>query len=449
VGARRFQVVVATFGLLLALAFLAWQSARDRLAVVHSRERAATAAATELRGAIARGVRAADAAARIGAAHGYTVRALMGEGISPALLDSLRRDEAARPTAGGALAPLKDADDWDVVGAVEIVPAPRGESRGSLLRPGVLLPLGALAAAVAWLLAWAARTGERRRRETAAAWAFLGIPFAHLVLFSFVPVAFTVYLAFHSWALVQREQAFVGLANFRALLGDGLFWGTVRNTVLYLAYVPITMAAAIGLAVLLNRRRRGERVLRAIVFLPYVTSMVAIAIVWQWMFNTDFGLVNYGLRLLGIASVDWLGSPRFALLSIIGVTVWTQVGYQMVIFLAGLQGIPQPYYDAALVDGASAWQRFRHVTVPLLRPVILFVLVTGIIAGFQVFTLVYMMTEGGPLHSTDVIVYRIYQTAWEFLQFGYASAMALVLFAFLLVVTVVQFRLLGKRIEYV
>jgi ABC-type sugar transport system permease subunit len=177
--------------------------------------------------------------------------------------------------------------------------------------------------------------------------------------------------------------------------------------------------------------------------------MVAIAIVWQWMFNADFGLVNYALHLVGLPAVDWLGSPRFALLSIICVTVWTQVGYQMLIFLAGLQGIPQAYHDAALVDGASAWQRFRHVTLPLLRPVILFVLVTGIIAGFQVFTLVYMMTEGGPLHSTDVIVYRIYQTAWEFLRFGYASAMAVILALVLLAATAVQFRLLGRRVEYV
>jgi len=211
----------------------------------------------------------------------------------------------------------------------------------------------------------------------------------------------------------------------------------------------VTMAAALGLALLLNRRRGGERVLRTVVFLPFVTSAVAIAIVWQWMFNPDFGLVNYALRLLHLPAFDWLGSPHTALLAIILVTVWTQVGYQMVVFLAGLQGIPQSYYDAALVDGATPWKRFRHVTLPLLRPVVLFVLVTGIISGFQVFTLVYMMTEGGPLHSTDVIVYRIYQTAWEFLRFGSASAMALVLFGILLAVTAVQFKLLGRRVEYV
>jgi len=449
VSPRRFQAAVVAAGVLVAAAYLASQSALDRRALARGWAGVAAEAATAVRRALARGEAASEAAARFGVAHGCRVQVQPASALAPALLDSLRADEAPRAAATGAIAPLKDADDWDVVGAV-LVTAPPGAARAAaLLRRGVVLPLAALAIATVWLIVWAGRTPERRRRETTAAWAFLGVPFAHLVVFSFVPVAFTVYLAFHSWGLVEREKAFVGLANFRELAGDGLFWRTIGNTALYVVYVPITMAAAIGLAVLLNRRRGGERLLRAVVFVPYVTSMVAIAIVWQWMFNADFGLVNYGLRLVHLPPVDWLGNPRFALLSIIAVTVWTQVGYQMVIFLAGLQGIPQAYYDAALVDGATPWQRFRHVTLPLLKPVILFVLVTGIIAGFQVFTLVYMMTEGGPLHSTDVIVYRIYQTAWEFLRFGYASAMSLVLVAILLAVTVVQFRLLGKRVEFV
>ena len=367
--------------------------------------------------------------------------------LAPALLDSLRRDEAPRSTRNGALAPLKDAEDWDVVGAVRVTDQRGATAEPALLRASVLVPVALVLLAAAWLLRWGARAGERRRRGTLTAWSFLGVPMLHLVVFSLAPVLFTVYLAFHRWDLVTPDKPFVGLDNFRELARDGLFWTTLRNTALYVLYVPITMAAALGLALLLNRRRGGERLLRAVVFLPYVTSAVAIAIVWQWMFNTDFGLINSGLRLLGLPTADWLGSPRTALISIILVTVWTQVGYQMVVFLAGLQGIPQTYLDAALVDGAAAWQRFRHVTLPLLRPVVLFVLVTGIISGFQVFTLVYMMTEGGPLHSTDVLVYRIYQTAWEFLRFGSASAMAVVLFAILLVVTLVKFRLLGKRIE--
>jgi multiple sugar transport system permease protein len=449
VGTRSPRIAIATAGALIAAAYVAVQAARGRQALARERELVAADAAAAVRRGLARGEGASTIAARFGASRGYRVRVLLGSAALPALLDSLRRDEAPRAAGAAAVAPLKDADDWEVVGVVEVAPSPGAERGRSLLRRGVVLPLGLLAAACLWLMAWAGRVPPRRRRETAAAWAFLGVPLAHLAVFSFVPVGFTVYLAFHAWGLVEPQQAFVGLANFRELAADGLFWRTIGNTALYVLYVPITMAAGVGLALLLNRGRGGERALRAIVFLPYVTSMVAIAIVWQWMFNADFGLVNYGLRLLHLPAVDWLGSPRFALLSIIAVTVWTQVGYQMVIFLAGLQGIPQAYYDAALVDGATPWQRFRHVTLPLLKPVILFVLVTGIIAGFQVFTLVYMMTEGGPLHATDVIVYRIYQTAWEFLRFGSASAMSLVLVAILLVVTVIQFRLLGKRVEFV
>jgi multiple sugar transport system permease protein len=187
---------------------------------------------------------------------------------------------------------------------------------------------------------------------------------------------------------------------------------------------------------------------RAAFFVPYVSSVVAVALVWQWILNPDFGLLNGALAAVGMAPVDWLGDPRTALVAVMLISVWVQLGYQMTVFLAGLQGIPPAYLDAARVDGAGAWQRFWRVTFPLLRPVVLFVLVTGVIGSFQVFTYVYVLTDGGPLHATDVIVYRIYQSAWEFLQFGYASALALLLFALLLGLTWAQFRLLGRRVEY-
>jgi len=183
-------------------------------------------------------------------------------------------------------------------------------------------------------------------------------------------------------------------------------------------------------------------------FLPYVSSVVAVTLVWQWMYHADFGLINYLLSFVHVRPVDWLGNPKTALLAVMVVSVWVQLGYQMTVFLAGLNGIPQTYLDAARVDGAGAWQRFWKVTFPLLRPVTLFVLVTDVIGSFQVFTYVYVLTEGGPLHATDVIAYRIYQTAWEFLQFGYASALAVLLFVVLFAVTRVQFRLLGRRVEY-
>src|SRR3989441_3222136 len=175
---------------------------------------------------------------------------------------------------------------------------------------------------------------------------------------------------------------------------------------------------------------------------------ISVALVWQWMYHPDFGLINRVLARAGLGPVNWLGDPKTALLAVMLVSVWMQLGYQLTVFLAGLRAIPQAYLDAARVDGANAWQRFWRVTFPLLRPVTLFVLVTGIIGAFQVLALVMVLTGGGPLGATDVIVYRIYRTAWELLQFGDASAMALLLFAVLFGVTWVQLKLLDRRVEH-
>jgi multiple sugar transport system permease protein len=440
VSRRAFRIAVLAAAALGAAGVTGWAGNRGFRAQLAARRAVADSLAAVLRGRVRPGrpldASLAEAVRAAGLAHGLTVTVRPGGG------ESQPREDTRATTV-----PLRDADDWDAVGSLEVASLP-GRQPGRLPGGGTEAATIVFAALGAgWLLRWDARTSERRRRETLAAWSFLGVPFLHLLVFSLAPVLFTIYLSFHDWDLLRGTHAWVGLANYRDLAGDGLFFATLRNTALYVLYVPITMAAALALALWLNRSRRGERLLRAVVFLPYVTSTVAIAIVWQWMFNPDFGIVNTVLGVVGIRGADWLGDPRTAMAALIIVTVWTQVGYQMTVLLAGLQGIPQTYLDAATMDGASPWQRFRHVTLPLLKPVLLFVLVTGIIGGFQVFTLVYLMTEGGPLHSTDVIVYRIYQTAWEFLRFGSASAMAVVLFVLLLGLTWVQFRLLGARRE--
>lgn len=445
--ARRFAVVSVLLWALTAGGYLWWRLARDAAAVEAAWREWAAAAAELVRRSRAAGESDAEAAVLAARVVGAPVRVLPLVQVDDAARIALRAEAPSR-RGEAVLAPLKDADDWDVIGAVEVrrpaaLPAP------SPLRAAVLVPVTVLAALALLLARWGAGLTARRRGEIVTAWTFLGVPLLHLAVFSIGPVAFTVFLSFHRWDLLSPAKPFVGWDNYRELARDGLFWTTLRNTALYALYVPVTSVLALGLAVLLDRGRRGQRLVRAIVFLPYVSSVVAVGLVWQWMFNADFGLINGALRALGLGTMDWLGDPRTALTAIIIVTVWTQVGYQMIVFLAGLQGIPASYLDAATADGASPWQRFAHVTLPLLRPVILFVLVTGVIAGFQVFTLVYLMTEGGPLHSTDVIVYRIYQTAWEFLRFGYASAMAVVLFLLLLLATILQFRLLGKRTETV
>jgi multiple sugar transport system permease protein len=309
---------------------------------------------------------------------------------------------------------------------------------------GLLGTLGAM------IVAWMARAAARPRalRETLAAWSFLAPATLHLALFSFGPILFAIYLSVHRWSPIDPFKPYVGLGHFVALARDPLVWLSLRNTLLYSLHVPVAMAIALGVALVLQHRSRAARVARTVFFLPYVSSVVAIALVWQWMYHPDFGLLNYLGSWVGLAPVDWLGNPKVALLAVMLVSIWIQVGYQMVVYLAGLQAIPREYLDAARVDGASAWQRFWRVTFPLLRPVTLFVLVTGVITSFQVFTLVYVLTDGGPLHATDLIVYHIYQMAWEFLQFGGASALSLVLFVLLLGATWLQFRLLGKRVEY-
>ncbi|UCF18605.1 MAG: sugar ABC transporter permease, partial [Gemmatimonadota bacterium] len=247
------------------------------------------------------------------------------------------------------------------------------------------------------------------------------------------------------WNLLEDAKPLVGLRHYIELAGDGLFWNAAKNTALYSLYVPLTMACALGVALLLNRSIKGVALLRAVFFLPYITSFVAISIVWQWLYEPDFGLFNWLLSRIGLGPFPWLNSPSTALLALIIMAVWIHIGFQMVIFLAGLQAIPNEYYEAAAIDGAGPWRRFRRITLPLLRPTTFFVLVTSIIGSFQVFTFVYVMTEGGPLHATDVIVYHIYQNAWQFLRMGYASAMSWVLFAVIFAITLLQFRLLGRK----
>ncbi len=240
------------------------------------------------------------------------------------------------------------------------------------------------------------------------------------------------------------------MGNYVALLGDASFWRALGNTAVLTLHVPVAMALALGFALLVHRRTRGLVLVRAALFLPSITSLVAIAIVWQWILNADYGILNWLLGLVGIAPVRWLTSPRTALLSIMILSVWLVVGYQMVLFQAGLAAIPEELYEAARIDGAGVWRRFWHITLPGLRHTLFFVLVTSVIGSFQIFGAVYVMTEGGPLGATDVAVYHIYKEAWEFLRFGNAAAQSWVLFAVIFVVTWMHFRLLERgRVQQV
>jgi multiple sugar transport system permease protein len=291
-------------------------------------------------------------------------------------------------------------------------------------------------------------TQRRERFALLKAYSFLAPSFLILTIFIFAPLFFSFYLGFHQWNVVSPAKPFVGIENFQTLFADKAFWNALKNTAVYSLHVAIGMAASLAVALMMNRKFRGVNFLRTLFFLPSVSSFVAIALVWLWMYHPQFGLANYLLGFFGLPPLSWLREPATALISIMLVSIWMGVGYQMVIFLAGLQSIPHELYEAARTDGANAWQRFWKITLPLLMPTTFFILVTSMIGSFQVFAFVYVMTEGGPLHSTDVVVYHIYQNAWEYLKMGYASAMSWVLFLIIVIATWAQFKFLGKRVEY-
>jgi multiple sugar transport system permease protein len=292
------------------------------------------------------------------------------------------------------------------------------------------------------------RARATARSTTRTAIGFLAPSLLHLTVFVFTPIAFAAYLSLHRWDVVVPDKPFVGLENFREMATDATFWRALRNTVVYTLNVPIAMAISLGVALMMNRRLKGVAFLRALYFLPSVTSFVAIALVWMWIYHPAFGVANSVLGIAGIAPLQWLNSTDTAMGSVIIFSVWLSLGYQMVIFLAGLQGIPEEFHDAGRIDGANSWQRFWRITFPLLKPTTFFILVTSVISSFQVFTSIYVMTAGGPVGSTDVIVYHIYQAAWEELRMGYASAMSWALFVIIMVATWIQFKIIGRETEY-
>jgi len=269
-----------------------------------------------------------------------------------------------------------------------------------------------------------------------------------LVWWQLGPALFAAYLSFHKWSVLSAAKPFVGLHNYRLIMEDDKFWNAMLNTFIYVTQIPLGMALALALALALNRPLRGIRALRTIYYMPAVTSIVVVSLMWKLLYNKDLGIFNYLLSFFGLGPYGFLQSPTMALPSIMAMAVWLGLGARMILFLAGLQSIPNDYYEAADVDGANAWSKFWHITIPLLAPTTFFVFITSIIASFQVFGPVYVLTQGGPAGATDVAVHRIYFEAWQNLRFGYASAETVILFAFLFIVTAIQFRYFGRRVSY-
>lgn len=271
-----------------------------------------------------------------------------------------------------------------------------------------------------------------------------------IAVFFFVPVVVALGLSltdFDIYALADiHNMRFVGLRNYGELVSTPLFWSALGNTLYFTGVgVPLSIGVSLATALLLHSRlARWRGLFRTALFAPVVTTLVAVAVIWRYLLHTRYGLINYGLGKLGIAPIDWLGDPHFAMPAIILFTVWKNYGYNMVIFLAALQGIPEQLYEAASLDGAGAWQKFRHVTLPLLGPTLLLVTILTVAGFFQLFAEPYVMTQGGPAQSTVSVLYFMYEEGFKWWNLGMASAVAFVLFLMMFAVTLVQMAVARK-----
>ena len=290
---------------------------------------------------------------------------------------------------------------------------------------------------------------KRQLKRNLIAYSFILPNFIGFAIFTLVPVIFAFILSFLNWD-GANPITFAGLDNFKRLLTDTTFSIAFKNTILYsLATVPLTLVASLTIAILLNKKIFARNIFRAVFFFPYVASLVAVAVVWNMIFNPSMGVVNSFLTSIGIANPPgWTSSTTWAMPVIVFVSIWKSMGYYMVIYLAALQGIPRDLYEAASIDGATPWQQFKNITLPMLTPTTFFVSIMLTISCFKVFDLVYMMTQGGPGRSTTVLVSLIYNTAFKEFSYGYSSAVAMILFVIVLVITVVQFRVEKKWVSY-
>lgn len=289
--------------------------------------------------------------------------------------------------------------------------------------------------------------GASEKRQWPTALLFLSPTLVIVTTFVVFPILFSFYLSFHEWNMFGSERSFVGMDNYARMFSDREFWLVFRHTAFYtLGTVPLNMALALVVAFALNKKLRGKKWLRAAFFTPVVISSVAAAVIWRWVFDPNLGLANHMLSLLGMSPVNWMNDAGAAMFSLIIVGVWKTFGINVVLYAAGLAGIPEHYYEAAEIDGAGGWTRFWRITLPLLSPTTLFILVLSVIGSFQVFDLVYVLTYGGPLGSTKVIVFYLYEHAFRFFNMGYASAVAYALFAVLLVLTLAQIRFFRDQV---
>lgn len=289
----------------------------------------------------------------------------------------------------------------------------------------------------------------RKLFDNLTAYAFLGPMLVGLCVFIVGPIVVGLVLSFTHWNIIDPPR-FAGLANYvHFLTKDPMFWLTLRNTGYYVVLTTFPgIMVSLGLALALKSVAKRISVLRTLYFIPVIVSAVTIGMVWRWLFGTEHGLINIGLSFFGIGPVGWLTDTQWAMPAVAIVSIWRGMGFNMVIFVAGLLGIPTQLYEAAVIDGAGKWHQFWRITLPLLSPVFLFVLVLTVIRTFQAFDLVYVMTQGGPGGATTVYTYLVYRTAFYYLRMGYGAAMSYILFLIIFAITVFQLRVFSKRVQY-
>ncbi|MDT3427301.1 ABC-type sugar transport system permease subunit [Paenibacillus forsythiae] len=296
------------------------------------------------------------------------------------------------------------------------------------------------------------KAGARRRGRLHKLWlplAFLLPALGLYAVFFVYPFLFSLSLSFQQWNLISPDKEFVGLANYVHLLHDDVFWISLRNSALYmLMTVPLAVGIGLAMALLVESLWKGKRLYRLVFFLPVVSSIGVISIVWGLMYNPQDGAVNKLLASFGIQGPNWINDPAMALWALAIVGIWKGFGYNMVLYISGLKSIDRSLYEAASIDGAGRGARLRHVTVPLLSPVTFFILVMSIISSFQVFATIQIITRGGPNNSTNVLVYQIYQEAFQFFNIGTAAASSTLLLLIVGTLTVVQLRLSNRMVHY-
>ncbi len=279
-----------------------------------------------------------------------------------------------------------------------------------------------------------------RLRWEEAGWAYIFL-LPNLLLFSLFtvyPVFASFFYSLNKWTL-HSPMEYLGLANYRTLVQDPIFLKVFGNTLYYTAgVIPCQTALALLIALGLNQRIRFMVGYRALYFLPVVTSMVAVSIVWQWMYQPQYGVINSLLRIIGIEGPNWLFSKGWAMPSVIAMSIWKNVGYSVVLYLAALQSVPESFYESAMIDGANSWDKFWHITLPIISPTTFFIIVLSVIGSFQAFDQIYVLTQGGPARTTSVIVHYLYENGFQWFNMGYAAAIAYVLFALLFILTIIQ-----------